>query len=92
MICFVFILLGNDLCGDYEPTVCTLYDYISQEEGLQFDTNEYADIILNFVRKLSGIVIYLFGNEICTPMHQVNISIKINYMMLMSMNMMKNPY
>jgi hypothetical protein len=67
MICFVFILLGNDLCGDYEPTVCTLYDYISQEEGLQFDTNEYADIILNFVRKISGIVIYLVGNEMYIP-------------------------
>jgi hypothetical protein len=67
MICFVFILLGNDLCGDYEPTVNTLYDYISQEESLHFDTNEYADIILNFVRKISGIVIYLVGNEMYIP-------------------------
>ncbi|CAF3730566.1 unnamed protein product [Rotaria sp. Silwood1] len=57
------IHLCYNLCGDYEPTVCTLYDYLPSNERIDFNENPYADILCNYVKKLSSIRLYLIGNE-----------------------------
>ncbi|CAF2743226.1 unnamed protein product [Rotaria sp. Silwood2] len=61
------ICLCNDLCGDYEPTVCTIYDYLPSNESIDFYENPDADIIYNYVKKLSPIRLYLIGNETFIP-------------------------
>ncbi|CAF3730551.1 unnamed protein product [Rotaria sp. Silwood1] len=57
------IHLFYDLCGDYEPTVCTLYDYLPSNRHIDFYQNAYADVLFNYVKTLSPIRFYLVGNE-----------------------------
>ncbi|CAF2079761.1 unnamed protein product [Rotaria magnacalcarata] len=53
----------NCLCPDYEPTVCTIYDYLPQNENGEFDRNPDAALLCNHVKLLSLIRVYLIGNE-----------------------------
>ncbi|CAF3771630.1 unnamed protein product [Rotaria sp. Silwood1] len=61
------IHLCNNLFDDYELTVYTLYDYLPSNERIDFNENPYADIIYNYVKKLSPIRVYLIGNENYIP-------------------------
>ncbi|CAF3165508.1 unnamed protein product [Rotaria socialis] len=58
-----FLQQCNDLCPDYEPTVCTIYDYLPQNESGEFDRNPDAALLCNHVKRLSLIRVYLIGNE-----------------------------
>ncbi|CAF1146475.1 unnamed protein product [Rotaria sordida] len=61
------IHLCYDLCGDYEPRICTIYDYLSSNTSSNFYENPYADILCNYVKNLSPIRVYLIGNETFIP-------------------------
>ncbi|CAF4059660.1 unnamed protein product [Rotaria sordida] len=37
----------NELCGDYEPRVCTIYDYFPSNEIINIYESPYADFILH---------------------------------------------
>ncbi|CAF1162711.1 unnamed protein product [Rotaria sordida] len=57
------ICLCNNLCGEYELRICTIYDYISSNENIDFSQNPDAAILYDYVKKLSPIRLYLIGNE-----------------------------
>ncbi|CAF1068253.1 unnamed protein product [Adineta steineri] len=62
---------GNDLCEDFEPRVCTLYDYMCPDECYPNMSNEEKNFINNdnentcslLMEKLARIRIYLVGND-----------------------------
>ncbi|CAF4855248.1 unnamed protein product, partial [Rotaria sp. Silwood2] len=58
------IHLCYDLCGDYEPRICTIYDYLPADEVIDFNEKSEADILCNYVKSLSPIRVYLIGNEL----------------------------
>ncbi|CAF1439052.1 unnamed protein product [Rotaria sordida] len=41
------IISCNELCGDYEPRVCTIYDYFPSNEIINIYESPYADFILH---------------------------------------------
>jgi hypothetical protein len=53
----------NDLCGDYEPTVCRLDDYFAWNENPDIFGAEGVAIKCVFIKKISWIRMYLIGNE-----------------------------
>ncbi|CAF3676273.1 unnamed protein product [Adineta steineri] len=63
--------LCNDLCEDFEPRVCTLYDYMCPDECYPNMSNEEKNFINNdnentcslLMEKLARIRIYLVGND-----------------------------
>jgi hypothetical protein len=57
------INLCNDLCGEYEPTVCTLDNYFSSDENADIYGHEGVTIKCNFLKTISRIRMYLIGNE-----------------------------
>jgi hypothetical protein len=60
----LFFILGNDLCGDYEPTVFILDNYFASDENSDLYGNDEIDIKCNFIKRIARIRMYLFGNEI----------------------------
>ncbi|CAF2044872.1 unnamed protein product [Rotaria magnacalcarata] len=55
------------LCGEYEPSVCTIHDYLPSYINSDFYKSEDANILCNYVTGICPIRIYLVGNEICIP-------------------------
>jgi hypothetical protein len=53
----------NDLCGDYEPRVCTLDDYFPRNENPDIFGAKGKAIKCDYFKNLSGIRMYLIGNE-----------------------------
>ncbi|CAF3209776.1 unnamed protein product, partial [Rotaria sp. Silwood2] len=58
------IYLCDALFGDYEPRICTIYDYLPADEVIDFNEKPEADILCNYVKSLSPIRLYLIGNEL----------------------------
>jgi len=65
-----FFILGKDLSLDFEPTICTLDDFIFSEESgsnmsneEQAFVNEQNEIICSLLKRLAPIRIYLLGKE-----------------------------
>ncbi|CAF4691106.1 unnamed protein product [Rotaria socialis] len=55
------------LCGEYEPSVCTIHDYLPPYTNSDFYKSEDADILCSYAIGICPIRIYLIGNEICIP-------------------------
>jgi hypothetical protein len=69
-IVFLFLILGQDLCHDYEPRVCTIYDCIKLDQSdsnmSQEDrafVNQQNEILCSLAKKIAPIRIYVVGNE-----------------------------